>query len=648
MARRRNVGCWRNAGVGLVLCLALFAGLARAQKVGSGKGIKFSDYYDAPYEKQMKWLMEGASAVPVAGGRSVQITEAKAQTFRNTGEGELIVEAPHCLYDSDQRFVSSTGPLHLRTADGSFDLEGEGFSWEQANAVLFVSNRVHTIVHPELASSPAAGARTNTPAQPGPPIEIFSDQFDYAEKSGQGIYRGHVRVAGTNLALTSEILTVLVPGTDRRLRSMVAETNVVCDYETIQAKAQRATYSVETGLVHLTGQPTWRDGPREGRGDELVLDRTNKVYRADGNAWLKMPGRSLSTVAILPQASSPKTSPPPSTNEFAEVLCNSYVIRTNSAVFTDQVRVTERRDDQLQGKMDCRKLSLLFTGTNELQRMVAEDHVRVEQGTNRLNCGLLTLTFAGTNELQRMVAQHDVVIEQDTNRFTAGTAIYTATNGMLDLTENPTWQAGQRQGKGDRIFVNVARQEMDVLTNAFMRVPASEFGRSTAFGASPAPKAPTGMGAAEFAEVFSRDYTVKPEGAVFRGTVRLEHPQMQWTCGQVEALAPHGASKTNHVVAEQAVVFDVTDDKGQKVHGTGDKAVYSYGVSGGVTNETMVLTGNPAELAGTNFMGTNNVFILDLARHRLGSPGKSKYVVQGLGKAGSTSLDLMPDPNRMK
>jgi hypothetical protein len=47
-------------------------------------------------------------------------------------------------------------------------------------------------------------------------------------------------------------------------------------------------------------------------------------------------------------------------------------------------------------------------------------------------------------------------------------------------------------------------------------------------------------------------------------------------------------------------------------------------------------------------MGTNNVFILDLARHRLGSPGKSKYVVQGLGKAGSTSLDLMPDPNRMK
>ena len=46
MARRRNYGCWRGAGIGLLLCLALLAGLARAQKVGSGKGIKFSDYYD--------------------------------------------------------------------------------------------------------------------------------------------------------------------------------------------------------------------------------------------------------------------------------------------------------------------------------------------------------------------------------------------------------------------------------------------------------------------------------------------------------------------------------------------------------------------------------------------------------------------------
>ena len=536
----------------------------------------------------------------------------------------------------------------MQTADGSFVLEGEGFSWQQANAVLFVSNRVHTVVHPELVKRPGARADTNSAAKPSAPIEIFSDQFDYAEKTGQGVYRGNVRVAGTNLAMTSEILTVLVSGLDRRLQSMTAETNVVCNYNTIQATAQQANYSVDTGLVHLTGQPTWRDGAREGRGDDLVLDRTNGVFRAEGHAWLKMPSHSLSTAGLLPQATALRTNLPASTNEFAEVLCDTYEIRTNSAVFRDQVRMTERRDGQLEGKMDCGTLSLAFKGTNELQRVVAEDHVRVEQETNHLNCGLLTLTFIGTNELQRMVAQQDVLIEQNTNRFTAGTAVYTATNGLLDLTENPAWQAGDRKGTGDRIFVNVPRQEMTVLTNAYMRLPAREFGRSIESRSNPGSVVRTNTGQAQFAQVFCRDYIVSPERALFRGRVRLEHPQMKWTCDRVTALAPQGATRTNRVVAEEGVVFDLTDDKGQKVHGTGDKAVYTYWVSGSVTNETMVLTGNPAELVETNYTGQNTVFILDLANHRLGAPGKSKYVVHDVFKTGGTNLAVIPNPTRPK
>jgi lipopolysaccharide export system protein LptA len=248
------------------------------------------------------------------------------------------------------------------------------------------------------------------------------------------------------------------------------------------------------------------------------------------------------------------------------------------------VHATEWQGAQLQGKMDCGKLSLAFANTNQLQRTVAEDHVRIEQETNRLHCEVLTLTFAGTNELQSMLAQRDVVIEQDTNRFTAGTALYTATNGLLDLTENPTWRAGQREGRGDRIFVHVKPEGMDVLTNAYMRLPAGELGRFSLPGAGPAADVRKAAAKVLFAEVFSQDYSVRPEGALFRGGVRLEHPRMHLTCGQVQALAPHGASRTNLVVAEHAVAFDLTDEKGQKVHGTGDKAVYSYGISGNVTN----------------------------------------------------------------
>jgi lipopolysaccharide transport protein LptA len=643
MARWRTYDCRRDGVVGLMLCLAMAAGLVHGQKLGSGKGIKFADYYEAPHETQMKWLLEGASAVPLAGGRGFLVTEPKVQTYRDNGEGEMIVEAPQCTYDADQRTVSSPGLLRLRTADGTFNLEGEGFSWLQAGSILFVSNRVHTIVHPELVGLQSANARTNTAARPAAPIDIFSDQFDYAEKSGEGIYRGNVRVVGTNLAVTGGILTVLVPRTDRRLQSLTAETNVILDYGNIHATGERATYSVDTERVHLTGHPTWRHDQQEGRGDELVLDRTNGVFRADGHAWLKMPGHALGTLGFLPPTASPSLKPAPETNVFVEIQSEAYELRTNSAVFSDAVRVTERRDDQLQGKMTCSRLAFTFAGTNALQRMVAEKQVVVEQETNRLSCGLLTLTFAGTNELQRMVAQQEVVIAQETNRFTAGEAVYTATNGMLELKESPTWQAGLREGKGDLILVDVPRHEMAVQTNAFMRLPAKEFGRSVAFGANTSPLAQPKTGPDQFAQIFSHDYKVGPEGALFRGNVRLDHPRMQWTCGQVTALAPPGAGRISRLVAEQAVAFAITDDKGQQTHGTGDKAVYTYGVSGTVTNETMVLTGTPALLTATNFMGRNNVFILDLAKHRLGAPGKSKYVVRDLVKAGSTNVARMPE-----
>ncbi len=637
----------REAGIGLLVCLAMLAGLVRGQKLGSGKGIKFADYYEPPHETQMKWLVEGATATPRAGGRSFDITRAKVQNFRVTGEGEMIVEAPQCLYDADQRSVSSPGLLHLRTADGTFSLEGEGFAWLQRSSRLFVSNNVHTIVHPELAGLQSAAVRTNTPARPSAGIDIFSDRFEYAEKSGEGVYQGNVRVAGTNLALTGGILTVLVPKTDRRLQSLTAETNVVLNYETLQATAQRAAYSVDIEQVLLTGHPTWRAEAREGRGDTLLLDRTNGVFRADGHAWLKMPGRALGTGGFMPRADAPAASSLPGTNEFVEVFCRAYEVRTNLAVFRDEVRVTEWRDGQPQGKMSCDRLSIAFAGTNELQRMVAEQEVVVEQETNRLRCGLLTLTFSGTNELQRMVAQQQVVIEQETNRFTAGTAVFTTARGTVELAENPAWQSGLREGKGDWILVDVRKQEMTVQTNAFMRLPAGEFGRAVAIRAGAAPQASATTGKSQFAEIFSKEYTVGPQGALFRGKVRLEHPQMRWTCGQVSVLVPPGGGRVNRLVAEQAVVFDLTDDRGEKVHGTGAEAIYTYNVSATATNETMVLTGNPAVLAATNFTGRNNVFVLDLAKHRLGAPGKSKHVVRDLVKGGGTKMG-MPDKPMVK
>jgi lipopolysaccharide export system protein LptA len=295
---------------------------------------------------------------------------------------------------------------------------------------------------------------------------------------------------------------------------------------------------------------------------------------------------------LLSEPGSVSSNSVPATNHFVEVLCDNYQLQTNLAVFRKEVRVSDRIADQLQGEMSC---------------------------------ALLTLTFSGTNELQKMLAEHQVVIAQQDKQFTAEKAEYTGTNGVLDLTGNPGWRAGVREGKGDLVRVHPAREEMLVQGNAVMKFPAAELGQS-AFSALGTPKRGQSKATTnEFAVVYSQEYFLTPESALFRGGVRIEHPQMKWACEEITMLSPPELGKTGRMmIAEPAVVFDVIDDQGRSYHGTGEKAVYTHRVMATLTNDIVELTGSPAMLTATNIVGQNNIMTLDLANHKLTAPGKYK------------------------
>jgi lipopolysaccharide transport protein LptA len=90
----------------------------------------------------------------------------------------------------------------------------------------------------------------------------------------------------------------------------------------------------------------------------------------------------------------------------------------------------------------------------------------------------------------------------------------------------------------------------------------------------------------------SANFDLKSRVAVYIGHVRIEESQMKMTCGIMTASVPE-SGKIDHIVAEQNVVIDAVDNEGKPVHATGDKAVYVFRVVNSVTNETIVLTGNP-------------------------------------------------------
>jgi lipopolysaccharide export system protein LptA len=593
----------------LLLCaavLAMWASVAQGQRLGEAKGFRLAEPYGPPYEGQIKSLLEAAKGLPLEGGKRILLTDMKVTTFDETNNPVLVIKAPQCRYDAASQSASSPGRLQVQTADGKFSIEGEGFLWVQPNSSLVISNSVRTEIQQELLEPGAATPRGQAPAAAAPGIVIVSDEFAYSEHDGLGTYRGHVRATGTSLVLTGKTLKVKLPGGEAgkpsRMQSITAEEEVTVDYSGVHTTGERAVYSPDTGLVRVSGQPTWRAEEGEGRGDELEIDRAARIFRAVGQAWFRMPSQGAGSGGFLARGNAAPGARPEATNEFIEVRCADYEFRTNRAVFRDQVRVKRLAGTEEQGKM---------------------------------NCELMTLGFTGTNEFQTLVAEEQVVIEQEDKQFTGRKAVYTATNGLLELTGNPGWRAGQREGRGDVVLVSAQGEEMGVVGNAFMRLPADELGET---GAPGQPRLKSGS--KSFAEIYCREYTVQRENAVFEKNVRVVHPQMNWTCERLTATSPREGVPVERIIAERGVAFDLTDADGRKVHGTGERAVNTYEVAGAVTNDLVRLTGNPARLAWTNAedhtIVENRILILDHVKNTLVATG-GRYAIHGLVKPGGTN-----------
>lgn len=108
----------------------------------------------------------------------------------------------------------------------------------------------------------------------------------------------------------------------------------------------------------------------------------------------------------------------------------------------------------------------------------------------------------------------------------------------------------------------------------------------------------------------SANFDLKSRIAVYIGNVHVKDPQMEMTCAIMTARVP-ASGRIDSIVAEQNVVIDASDDQGRPIHATGDKAVYTYKVADGSTNETIELSGTNTTFRSAMFNGTGNPIIWD-------------------------------------
>jgi lipopolysaccharide export system protein LptA len=318
---------------------------------------------------------------------------------------------------------------------------------------------------------------------------------------------------------------------------------------------------------------------------------------------MRLTGQGANASAFLPAGFSTATNSLNATNQVVEIQSSSYEIRTNSAEFRSGVQVLERVAGQPRSK---------------------------------LTCANLTVHFAGTNQMESMVAQHNVIMEQGLKRFTAEDAVFTGTNQILTLTGNPTWQDGPRAGKGDVIFLDGRQDELTARGNASLHLPAANIAPAE-FGAAKTPSSPNPTN--QIAEISSAEYTLGTNSASFLGGVSVKHPQMNMNC---KTLNLHGDAMTHNLVARDTITFDLMSEKDQKIHGTGQKAVYTYGVVGGRTNDLLELTGKPVLSMADGSTFENDIIILDRANGMLKAPGK--YRIRQPLKPGATNAIHLPAP----
>jgi hypothetical protein len=132
------------AGLGAV-GLAVLAATAQPAAFGKVRNFRVPEFYDAPNQNQVKSLISGAEAVPLTNGLFL-IREVKVETFRETGERDLVLTSPECVYDPRQRTAKSAGPFQAEGGDAPSRLEGEGFCWQADDRMLTISNNVHAVI----------------------------------------------------------------------------------------------------------------------------------------------------------------------------------------------------------------------------------------------------------------------------------------------------------------------------------------------------------------------------------------------------------------------------------------------------------------------------------------------------------------------
>ena len=377
-----------------------------------------------------------------------------------------------------------------------------------------------------------ATGKTNAP--PAGDTEIFCDTFDYNTKTKVAVYQGNVRVDDPQMKLTSKILTANLPEKGEKPDHIVAETNVVIDFiqndKPTHATGQKAIYDSKIVGGKTNEIMELRGNPRLERTDGWMM--ADVILMDQGEGVIQGIGNHHSIIKkqVGPgQAAGPATA---NTDIFSDDF--NYKMKTRLAVYLGNVRMN---DPQMKLTSGVAAVWLPEKSGGKPDRIVAETNVVIDFfGSPLFSTGDIINLRSLAAKLKQPAAADAV------SHYVSG-KLSPATRDLL-----PKYGGG---------------------TNAPLQNALVE------------------------------DFNRLIQNGPLYDTRRFAGVKLQPATTNLISQAPQGLDLVwlNRKLLLDAYPQELSKNNamasGEKTHATGQKAVYTYEVTGSKTNELMVLTGNP-------------------------------------------------------
>lgn len=135
----------------MILFIAVRENRAQQMPVGHAAGFSSEMYFEPPNDEKVKMRLSGAEASPEPGGL-LDVKEFHVENLNLDGSTLVTAEAPRCEIAMLDRQADSDGHLKLRSGDGRYFIEGDGFLivWRTNAMSLTLSNHVHTVIETGL------------------------------------------------------------------------------------------------------------------------------------------------------------------------------------------------------------------------------------------------------------------------------------------------------------------------------------------------------------------------------------------------------------------------------------------------------------------------------------------------------------------